>query len=202
MDIYIDDVCFIIRHSESFSREDILHMVKEEMASKGSVLTDIVCMGESLDESDFLSIPDAVEVYFTSSTEEGILSEVLEQVISSIDHMKNVFDGWIDDLSSSSSPKREEISDFREDLSWVIGVLEEASDSFNTFKVSLPIGSIVAWSDDFDAFLNYVEEGAFQEALLRLEEDLLPELTRFSCLFKELCSEWEKKIEDGSTDQL
>lgn len=83
MDLFIDGVPFHIRHGESLSKEEILEVVAEELASRGQVLKEIICHGEAMGEDGFLSIIDEVDVDFVSCIESDIAEEVMSEVGSS-----------------------------------------------------------------------------------------------------------------------
>lgn len=151
MDLFIDGVPFRVRHGESLSRQEILEVIMEELASRGLVLKEIVCHGEAMGEDGFLSIIDEVAVDFISCTESDITEEVMAEIGSSADLALSLLkdgakdDQWLDhvqwicdalleldlfiedmDLRSISERMRDE----SEDLTVVCVLLEQLKGRF------------------------------------------------------------------------
>ncbi len=132
MDLFIDGVPFYIRHGESLSKNEILEVIAEELASRGQVLKEIVCHGEAMGEDGFLSIIDEVEADFISCSESDITEEVMSEVGSSaamalslIDDRSCDMDGWLTQIGWICEALRELdplIADM--DLTSMAGVME------------------------------------------------------------------------------
>ncbi len=80
MRFFIDGTEWNFPHLDSLSREELLDALRERVASEDRVIVDMLCDGESLDEKDLLSVPDAIDVEVHTATEWGVGLEILDEI--------------------------------------------------------------------------------------------------------------------------
>lgn len=146
-------------HMESLSREEQLDSIREHVAAEGRVIVDMLSDGESIDDDDFMNVPDSIDLDIVTSTPFGLGLEILGEVKNSL---LAVFKGLQTALDGSNMFDSTTLSDVREQLTWVGEALASFSDAFPEYLGSLP--DTDSLSRAVDHFAELLNEGHYAEA--------------------------------------
>ncbi len=194
MRIFMDGKEWQILHMEALSREEILEMIKEELACSDQVITDILSDGESLSEEDFLTVPDGIDVEIFSSTAGALGLDVLEQVERETSALDRAVTETVKDLREGNHESgHERLHGLLDNLAWISQALADFRDAFSGQGLSVQEGTVFSASllgQELEQFHQLLCEGRGAEALLWYQETWRPELKAFQDQLKQ----WKQRL--------
>ena len=141
MRFIIDGIEWNYPHMESLSREEQLESVYEYVGNQGRLIVDMLCDGESLDEKDLLTVPDAIDLEISTNTPYGLGLEILSELR---DSLSEIFKNLRSSLEASEEAENEMLAGARENLNWVCDVTDSFRDAYPDYSGRLPDAHPVA----------------------------------------------------------
>ncbi len=196
MRFFIDGTEWNFPHLDSLSREELLDALRERVASEDRVIVDMLCDGESLDEKDLLSVPDAIDVEVHTATEWGVGLEILDEIKNSLLTIFQELQSLLDDTEPFSDYKLDEIY---MQLDWIREVTEAFSDAYPEYEGELP--DVASLAEEIAVFGRLLTDGRYAQAHAWHEQDwkkeaLPPVLDRLDAFKKWLEGENKKEFGD------
>lgn len=135
MRFFVDGTEWKFPHMDSLPRTELLDALREQVASEGRVIVDMLSDGESIDDKAFMSVPDAIDVEVYTATPWGLGLEILNEAENSLQKVFRVIQEAFDSA---------EIFDplhFREayeQLEWICDVFDGFRDAYAEYDGEWP----------------------------------------------------------------